>query len=109
MWCFYTHIYHIAENMDDLEKEKRRLNDLPGVKLPAMEVSPPKKKKLRTKEHCEAISKATKEFYQSEKGEAERLARSERTKAYWASPEGQAKKKRLSQKYKGRSFKDQKP
>ncbi len=90
--------------MDDLEKEKRRLNDLPGVKLPAMDVAAPKKQKHRTKEHCEAISKATKEFYQSEKGLAERKARSERTKAYWASPEGQAKKKRLSQKYKGRSF-----
>ena len=94
--------------MDDLEKEKRRLNDLPGIKLPAMEVGAPKKRKERTKEHCEAISKATKEFYQSEKGEAEKRARSERTKAYWASPEGQAKKERLRQKYKGRNFKNQK-
>ena len=91
--------------MADNEREKRRLNDLPGVKLPAMEVSSHKKRKPRTKEHCEAISKATKEFYQSEKGEAEKLARSERTKAYWASPEGQAKKERLRQKYKGRNFK----
>ena len=93
--------------MSDLDREKRRLNDLPGVKLPAMDVAASKKKKPRTKEHCEAISKSTKEFYQSEKGLAERQARSERTKAYWASPEGQAKKKRLSQKYKGRSFKNQ--
>lgn len=95
--------------MTDLEKEKRRLNDLSGVSLPAMDVSAPKKHKSRTKEHCEAISKATKEFYQSEKGTAEKKARSERTKAYWASPEGQAKKERLRAKYKGRSFKDQKP
>jgi hypothetical protein len=107
LWRF-IHIYQIAENMDDLEKEKRRLNDLPGIKLPAMDVGAPKKRKERTKEHCEAISKATKEFYQSEKGEAEKKARSERTKAYWASPEGQAKKERLRQKYKGRNFKNQK-
>ena len=92
--------------MDDLEKEKRRLNDLPGVKLPAMEVATPKKRKSRSKEHCNAISKATKEFYQSEKGLAEKKARSERTKAYWASPEGQAKKERLRQKYKGKNFKN---
>lgn len=109
MWRFYTHIYQIAENMSDLDKEKRRLNDLPGVKLPAMDVAAPKKRKQRTKEHCDAISKSTKEFYESEKGVEERKKRSERTKAYWDSPEGQAKKKRLSQKYKGRSFKDQKP
>ena len=108
MWRFYTHIYQIEENMADYDREKRRLNDLPGVKLPAMEVGAHKKRKSRSREHCDAISKATKEFYESEKGLEERKKRSERTKAYWASPEGQAKKKRLSQKYKGRSFKDQK-
>ena len=95
--------------MTDLEKEKRRLNDLPGVRLSALEIAAPKKRKSRSKDHCEAISKATKEFYQSEKGVTEKKARSERTKAYWASPEGQAKKERLRAKYKGRSFKDQKP
>jgi hypothetical protein len=92
--------------MTGYDREKRRLNDLPGVKLPAMDIAAPKKRKKRSKEHCDAISKATKDFYESEKGQEERRKRSERTKAYWASPEGQAKKKRLSQKYKGKSFKD---
>lgn len=90
--------------MGDLEKEKRTLNDLPGISLPALAVVVPKKRKSRTKEHNEAISKAKKDFYASEKGQAEKIARSERTKAYWDSPEGQDKKKRLREKYKGRNF-----
>jgi len=92
-------------NMGDFEKEKRTLNDLSGISLPALDVVVQKKRKSRTKEHNEAISKAKKDYYASEKGQAERKARSERTKAYWASPEGQAKKKRLSEKYKGKNFK----
>lgn len=90
--------------MGDFEKEKRTLKDLPGISLPALDVSVHKKRKTRTKEHNEAISKAKKNFYESEKGIAERKAQSERTKAYWASPEGQAKKERLRAKYKGRNF-----
>ncbi len=90
--------------MSDLEKIKRTLDDLHGISLPAIDVSVHKHRKPRTKEHNEAISKAKKDFYASERGLAEREARSERTKAYWASPKGQAKKKRLSERYKGRSF-----
>lgn len=90
--------------MGDFEKEKRTLNDLPGISLPALDIGAQKKRKSRTKEHNEAISKAKKEYYASEKGQAERKARSERTKAYWASPEGQAKKERLRARYKGKSF-----
>ncbi len=90
--------------MSDLEKIKRTLGDLQGISLPAIDVSVHKKRKPRTKEHNEAISKAKKDFYASERGLAEREARSERTKAYWDSPEGLTKKKRLSEKYKGRSF-----
>jgi len=86
--------------MSDLEKEKRTLSDLPGISLPAVDISVSKKRKPRTKEHCNAISKAKKEFYASEKGIAERKARSERTKAFWESEEGQAKKERLRQKMK---------
>jgi hypothetical protein len=87
--------------MSDLEKIKRTLDDLHGISLPAIDVSVHKTRKPRTAEHNEAISKAKKKFYASEKGIIERNARSERTKAYWDSPEGQAKKKRLSEKYKG--------
>lgn len=90
--------------MGDFEKEKRTLNDLPGISLPALDVGAQKKRNSRTKAHNEAISKAKKDYYASEKGQTERMARSERTKAYWASPEGQAKKKRLSEKYKGKNF-----
>jgi hypothetical protein len=90
--------------MGDFEKEKRTLDDLSGISLPPLAVVVQKKRKVRTKEHNEAISKAKKDYYASEKGQAERLARSERTKAYWASPEGQAKKERLREKYKGRNF-----
>lgn len=90
--------------MGDLEKEKRTLNDLSGISLPAMAVRVQKKRNVRTKEHNKAISKAKKEFYASEKGQAERVARSERTKAYWDSPEGQDKKERLRERYKGKSF-----
>jgi hypothetical protein len=86
--------------MGDLEKEKRTLNDLPGISLPAVDISAPNKRKPRTREHNEAISKAKKDFYASEKGIAERKARSERTKAFWESAEGQAKKERLRQKMK---------
>jgi len=81
--------------MSDLEKEKRTLNDLSGISLPALDVAASNKRKPRTKEHNEAISKAKKEFYASEKGVAERKARSERTKAFWESEQGQAKKNRL--------------
>ena len=92
--------------MSDLKKESRTIDDLPGVSLSTVEITVPKKRKPCTKEHKEAISKATKEFYASEKGIAERKARSERTKAYWASPEGQAKKERLRKKYKGKNFRN---
>ena len=91
--------------MGDFEKEKRTLKDLPGISLPPLAVVVQQKRKSRTKEHNEAISKAKKDYYASEKGKAEKIARSERTKAYWASPEGQAKKERLREKYKGRNFK----
>ena len=91
--------------MGDFEKEKRTLDDLPGISLPPLAVVVQKKRKTRTKAHNEAISKAKKDYYASEKGQAEKLARSERTKAYWASPEGQTKKERLREKYKGRNFK----
>ena len=83
--------------MSDLEKEKRTLNDLSGISLSPLDIQATKKRKPRTKEHNEAISKAKKDFYASEKGVAERKARSERTKAFWASSQGQKKKERLRQ------------
>lgn len=84
--------------MSDFDKEKRTLDDLSGVSLPALDISVSNKRKPRTKEHNEAISKAKKEFYASEKGVAEKKARSERTKAFWASEQGKEKKERLRQK-----------
>lgn len=84
--------------MSDLDKQKRTMDDLPGlIKVHGVEITK-HKRKSRTQEHKNAISAATKKYYKSEEGIAERKARSERTKKYWASPEGQAKKERLRQK-----------
>ena len=83
--------------MSDLDKQ-RTLDDLPGlIKVHGVDIFV-HKRKSHTQEHKDAISAATKEFYKSEAGVAERKARSERTKKYWASPEGQAKKERLRKK-----------
>lgn len=86
--------------MSDLDKQKRTIEDLPGlITVHGVEIAK-HKRKTRTQEHKDAISASTKAYYQSPEGIEERKLRSERTKAYWASPEGQAKKERLRKKLK---------